>query len=151
VSGKIALRFVALTCTALLTAGCTYSHVAAEKYIRDSEEAWAQSVATNDASVLKRILADDFVWVLPDGDVWNKQRAIADAESGPGDFVSDHVDDMHVRFFGNTAVAQGSETWERQRGSMEQHGRFVWSDTWVLRDGEWQIVQAEDLIAPVAR
>ncbi len=32
-----------------------------ETYIVSSEEAWAKSVATNDASVVKRILAADFV------------------------------------------------------------------------------------------
>ena len=39
-----------------------------ERYIIASEDAWAKSVATNDASVVKRILADDFIWVL-DGKV----------------------------------------------------------------------------------
>jgi hypothetical protein len=38
----------------------------AERYIRDSEREWAASVATNDASILRRILANNFVWVLDD-------------------------------------------------------------------------------------
>jgi hypothetical protein len=29
-----------------------------------------------------------------------------------------------------------------------ERGRFVWTDTWVRRKGKWQIVAAEDLIAP---
>ncbi len=45
---------------------------------------------------------------------------------------------------GDTAVAQGSESWVRQTG---ERGRFVWTDTWILREGRWQIVAAEDLIA----
>ncbi|MGC2033236.1 MAG: hypothetical protein WA642_24690 [Steroidobacteraceae bacterium] len=40
----------------------SYSRAEAEKYIKDSSSAWAESVATNDASVVQRILADDFVW-----------------------------------------------------------------------------------------
>ena len=27
-------------------------------------------------------------------------------------------------------------------------GRFVWTDTWLRRNGKWQIVAVEDLIAP---
>jgi hypothetical protein len=50
-----------------------------------------------------------------------------------------------VRFYGNTAVAQGSETWEKRNG---ERGRFVWTDTWIRRNGTWQILAAEDLIAP---
>ncbi|MGH8277667.1 MAG: hypothetical protein ACRETH_13330, partial [Steroidobacteraceae bacterium] len=36
----------------------------AEQYIKVQEAAWAESVATNDASVVRRILADDCIWVL---------------------------------------------------------------------------------------
>jgi ketosteroid isomerase-like protein len=139
-----------LGCAVVLIAssGCsTLSRNDAEKYIKDSESQWAESVATNDASVLRRILADDLVWVYPDGHriLWTKAQAIADAESGPGPFISDHVDDVHVRFFGHTAVSQGSESWvQRQKDGTISKGRFVWTDVWVLRHGQWQIVQAQD-------
>lgn len=127
------------------SAAAGYSQADAESYIKSSEAAWAESVSTNDSSVLRRILASDFVWVL-DGEVWNKARAIADAESGPGDFLSDHLNYAHVRFFGDTAVVQGMETWTRKNA---RKGRFVWTDTWVRRNGKWQIVQAEDITVPL--
>jgi ketosteroid isomerase-like protein len=123
-----------------------HSRVRAEAYIRDSESQWAESVATGDASVLRRILADDFVWVL-DGRILDKAQAIKEAAAGPGPFLSDHVDYVHIRFYGDTAVAQGSETWAKKGGV---RGRFIWTDTWVLRHGEWRIVSAEDLVAPPA-
>ena len=81
-----------------------YSRAEAEKYIKDAESDWAESVSTGDASVVRRILADDVVWVL-DGEVLDKAHAVADAAAGPGDFLSNHLDYVHVRFFGNTAVA----------------------------------------------
>ena len=124
---------------------CDCAGAAAEKYIKDSESAWAESVATNDASVVKRILADDFVWVL-DGKVLDKSRAVTEAQQGPGDFVSNHLNYAHVRFFGDTAVVQGSETWTRKAG---HSGHFVWIDTWVRRGGTWQIVAAEDVSIPI--
>jgi hypothetical protein len=52
---------------------------------------------------------------------------------------------VRVRFYGDTAIAQGDETWERRSS---ERGRFVWIDTWLRRNGLWQIVAAEDLIAP---
>lgn len=117
----------------------------AEQYIRTSEAAWAESVATNDSSVVKRILAEDVVWVL-DGKVLDKQAAIRGAEKGPYDFLSNRLEYAHVRFFGDTAVVQGSEMWARQGG---RKGRFVWTDTWVRRNGQWQIVAAEDVSVPI--
>lgn len=127
------------------SAGRSYSQADAERYIRASEAAWAESVATNDASVVQRITASDFVWVL-DGEVWNKARAVADAKAGPGDFLSDHLDYAHVRFFGDTAVVQGMESWARKGA---RKGRFVWTDTWVRHNGRWQIVAAEDISVPL--
>jgi len=122
-----------------------YSRTEAERYIKDSEAAWAESVTTNDSSVVTRILADDCVWVL-DGEVVDKSRAVLAAEHGPGDFLSNHLDYAHVRFFGDTAVVQGSETWTRKGG---QKGHFVWTDTWVRRHGQWRIVAAEDVSVPI--
>jgi ketosteroid isomerase-like protein len=138
----LVLNLLAAECA---LAGDEYSQAEAEQYIKASEAAWAESVTTNDASVVQRILADDCVWVL-DGEIWDKARAVADAAKGPGDFLSDHLDYAHVRFFGNTAVVQGSETWSRKGG---RKGRFVWADTWLRRNGQWQIVQAEDVSVPI--
>jgi hypothetical protein len=125
------------------------SQAQAERYIIESERQWAESVATNDGSIVERILATDFVWVL-DGEVLNKTQAVRFAKEGPGDFISNHPDYVHVRFFGaETAVAQGSETWTKR--SPTRKGRFVWTDTWVKRNGRWQIVAAEDDVIPIRK
>ncbi len=121
------------------------SRAEAEKYIKDSSSAWAESVATNDASVVRRILADDFVWVK-EGRVLDKSSAVTGAQKGPGDFVSNHLDYANVRFFGETAVVQGGETWTRTGG---RSGQFVFIDTWICRGGIWQIVAAVDVSVPV--
>ena len=125
----------------------TSSLAQAERYIVESEHQWAESVATSDAAVVERILAPDLVWVL-DGEVLNKDQAVRFAKEGPGDFVSNHADYVHVRFFGaDMAVAQGSETWTKKNPA--RRGRFVWTDTWVRRNGIWQIVAAEDDVVPI--
>ena len=136
-----ATRADALTCPAPALA----NQRDVERYIVASEEAWAKSVATNDASVVRRILASDFVWVL-DGKLLDKKAAVEGAAAGPGPFVSNEPDYVHVRFFGNTAVAQGSETWTKKGGG---RGKFVWTDTWVKRSGCWQIVHAQDTVVPL--
>lgn len=124
-----------------------YSQTDAERYIMNSEAEWAASVSTNDVSVVKRILADDVVWVL-DGRVLDKTRAVAEAAQGPSDFRSNALEYAHVRFFGDTAVVQGSEKWTRKGG---KSGRFVWTDTWLRRNGQWQIVAAEDVSVPLEK
>jgi ketosteroid isomerase-like protein len=120
-------------------------HREAERYILDSERQWAESVATGDTSAIERMLADDFIGVDPKGNLNNKQQMIDDTKDAPKYFVSNRLNDVKVRFYRNTAIAQGSETWEKRSG---ERGRFVWTDTWVRRNRRWQIVAAEDLITP---
>jgi ketosteroid isomerase-like protein len=133
-----------------VASGCDRDRERDRQYIETSERQWAESVATNDASVLERILDDDFVWIYPDGTKMNKAEAIADARSGPGTFVSNHLDEVSIRFYGKTAVTQGSESWVRKDGAGEKKGRFVWTDVWVKRDDGWKIVASEDMIPPDA-
>jgi ketosteroid isomerase-like protein len=111
-------------------------------YIRQAESDWAESVVANDVSVLERILADDFVGVDIDGSHYSKADAIKDYRTHPSDFVSNHLNDVGIRSYGDAAVAQGNEGWKKKDGTT---GKFVWTDTWIRRGGKWQIVAAEDL------
>jgi hypothetical protein len=130
----------------LLLCSCTpgdRKHAETERYIVESERQWAESAATGDTTVVERILADDFVGVDPKGKLYTKAEMIAKHADAPKYFVSNHLNEAKVRFYGETAVVQGYESWERRTG---ERGRFVWTDTWVRRNGKWQIVAAEDLI-----
>jgi hypothetical protein len=142
-------RSACITIACLAVCGCTRQRDTpdAERYIIESEHQWAESVATGDSSVVERILADDFIGVDPKGRSYDKAKMVSDTRDAPKYFVSNHANEVKVRFYGDTAVAQGDETWER-RSAEPLRGRFVWTDTWVRRNGKWQIVAAEDLIAP---
>jgi ketosteroid isomerase-like protein len=123
----------------------TSSSSDAEKYIKECEKQWAESVASGDTTGIERFIADDFIGVDPDGSHYTKAQTIAETKTAPTIFASNHLNAVQVRFYGDAAVAQGSESWVRHDG---KKGRFVWTDTWIRRNGQWQIVAAEDLIAP---
>ena len=115
-----------------------------QRYIVDSERKWAESVVTGDTLTLQRIIADDFIGVDPKGRQYTKKQMIAGTREAPKYFLSNHLNQVKVRFYGDTVVAQGDESWVRRSGE-QRRGRFVWTDTWVKRNGRWQIVAAEDL------
>lgn len=140
--GAIVIATAAATTATSQTGSAGQS--AAERYIRESERQWAESVASGDSRVVERILADDFVGVDPNGRQYTKAEMVADTRTAPQYYASNHLNDVKVRFYGNMAIAQGSESWVRRKGK-PIHGRFVWTDTWLLRNGNWQIVAAEDL------
>lgn len=142
---KIGILFVAGMLCCLLCQCARSDQKEAERYIVDSERQWAESVATGDASTIERILADDFEGIDPEGKSYDKAKMITDTRGVSQYFVSNRLNEVKVRFYGETAIAQGDESWERRDG---QRGRFVWTDTWIRRNGRWQIVAAEDLVAP---
>jgi ketosteroid isomerase-like protein len=125
----------------------TDDHASDSAYIRQAESDWAESVVTNDVRVLERILADDFVGVEIDGSHYSKASAIRDYHTQPSEFASNHLNEIEIRFYGDAAVAQGSESWKKKDGTP---GKFVWTDTWIKQNGKWQIVAAEDLVPPGA-
>jgi ketosteroid isomerase-like protein len=138
---------IALIC-AIWAARAQQSNTAeAERYIKESESQWAESVANGDTSVVERILADDFLGVDPDGNLYDKAKMVAYTREAPKEFISNHLNEVKVRFFGDMAVAQGNESWVRRTGA-PLRARFVGTDTLILRNGAWQIVASEDLISP---
>ena len=139
---KRALPIVAVLC--LCDCSAQRDQKATERYILESERQWAKSVATGDTSAIEMILADDFIGIDPKGRLYTKQQMIEETRNAPKYLVSNRLNDVKVRFYRSTAIAQGSETWEKRSG---ERGRFVWTDTWLQRNGRWQIVAAEDLIA----
>jgi hypothetical protein len=151
VSTEVTMRVGLLSIAIVILASAqqpTNTPADAERYIRDSESQWAEAVANGDVSVVQRILADDFSGVdAGDGHLYPKSESISWIQAHHSEYLFNHLDEVKVRFFGTTAVAQGSESWERRTGE-PRRGRFVWTDTWVLRNEHWQIVAAEDLIAP---
>lgn len=128
--------------------GCATFEPAAEveKYIQTGARQWAESVATGRTEDLERIIADDFVGTDPQGRRYDKSKMLENTREAPKYFASNKIGPVKVTFFGNTAVAQGEETWTRHRGDPIS-GRFVWTDTWMKRNGKWQIIAAQDMTA----
>lgn len=120
------------------------SNAAAEQYIQKSEGEWAASLANGDVRVPERILAADFLGIEPDGSFYDRRAAVAETREGPKTFVSNHVNQVKVRFYGDTAVVQGDESFVKRSGA-PLRGRYVWTDVWVRRKGQWQVVSAQDV------
>jgi ketosteroid isomerase-like protein len=115
---------------------------AAENYIKLSEQQWAEASMKRDTATVERILADDFVGLDPLGSFFRKAEELASVSKNVGDYIFARGNDVNVRVYGDAAVAQGSESWEKRNG---ERGRYVWTDTWIHRNGKWQIVAAVDV------
>jgi ketosteroid isomerase-like protein len=112
--------------------------------IRQLERDWTQSFVTMDVAANERIVADDFLGTEPDGNRIKKADLIAEVKTGEA-LASKclNEDDVTIRFYGQTAIVNGSESWKRKRDG--KTGRFIWTDMFVKRNGKWQVVASQGL------
>ena len=114
-----------------------------ESYIRKAAEEWAAVGVTGDPAPLQRILADDYVGVASSGEVRDKKEALA-KNAGVAPFSASKVDYVNFRHFGDTVIAQGAETLKWRDGKPDL--RLIWTDTWMFRNGRWQVVASQDSV-----
>jgi len=109
--------------------------------VTDLEQQWLNS--EHDPAVLGRILADDFVHVVPFDHFLTKQEHIdwAVKHSEPKDRQM-HFDRLNVRLYGEVAIVNGSVIASDQSG--KQLDRTMFTDIFVFREGRWQAVNAQE-------
>jgi uncharacterized protein (TIGR02246 family) len=120
-----------------------------EKSLIEMEREWAAVCATRDTTVLEKILADDFLGTNTKGERYTKAQDIEKVAKGPKNkYVSGRLDKVEAHFFGNdVAILYGVETCvKRTPDGKEEPETSVWTDTWLKRNGRWQIVAAQDAI-----
>ena len=145
-----------VTCVVVIMTGAYAqpSHWAAPddktaKLLIDMERKWAESVCANNG-VIADLLADDFQGTSTGGARYNKADELRD-EKGPHSAHDCAVDDARVRFFSSgsrgddLAIIYGSEhATGKDHAPPEAKQCQVWTDTWLKRDGKWQVVAAQD-------
>ena len=117
------------------------------KFIKAAEGKWA-SLACSPQPDLKAVIADDFQGTSPSGRRYGKDEAITtDTKSLSRDC---QLGEVKVRFFGDSiAIAYGAESWTDKANDGKDTKRCqVWTDTWLKREGKWQIVAAQDTSLP---
>ena len=119
---------------------------ATAKTLIEWERQWAQAACTHNG-IEKTILAEDFLGTAPDGSRYSKQQAIAHAASEKTSEGACTMYEVTVHFFGDSmAILYGSESAIHTEADGRKHTvKLTWTDTWLKRNGNWQIVAAEDM------
>src|SRR5450432_2868782 len=114
------------------------------KLMIDMERKWAEGVCV-DNGVVAELLADDFQGTSTGGERFTKADELRD-EKGPRSARGCGLDEAKVRFFGDSvAIIYGSEhAIGKDKAHPEAKQCQVWTDTWLKRDGKWQIAASQD-------
>ena len=113
-----------------------------EKQLLDLEQRWLVAGEQRDIPVLKEILADDFVDVSYQGRLRNKADHLA-ATLAPSK-SRQTLEELKVRFYGDTGIVNGLDVTVTQDGSATYKVRFT--DVFVKRAGRWQAVSAQETL-----
>ena len=114
------------------------------KYMVDMERKWAEGVCVNNG-VIAALLADDFQGTSTSGGRFTKADELRD-EAGPHSSHDCGLNEAKVRFFGdNLALVYGSEH-AIGKDPSQPNAKVcqVWTDTWLKRNGQWQIIASQD-------
>ena len=140
-----------LECASLLTlvmfAGCAQpqsdrSVLDVRSRLARLERAWLDAYDNDDVAAMDSIVADGFTITFPDGRVATKVDVITglspgeapDTAGGP----THYTEDVTIRVHGNTAIITGVYVNPGDAGEPDE--RYRYTDTWLARDGRWQVV-----------
>lgn len=112
------------------------------------EDEWASALVKRDTVTFKRLLADGFVYTEND-QVMDRAAVLEFVSRGPDTVEAAHNEELQVHRYGSvTAVVTGWLVVKGRGASGPFNRRYRFTDTWVKRGNQWQIVAAQDYVAP---
>jgi ketosteroid isomerase-like protein len=121
----------------------TPDKAAIEAEIMKIENDWPRIIKEHDVATVKKIEADDAVFIYPDGSIGDKATDVKDMEAAALTADSWGVSDVKVIVLDNdSAVATGRSTVKngKYKGQPFPYEDFRWLDTFARRNGQWQVV-----------
>ena len=144
-------RLLLILLPVLTFAGCTNTpHQQTEQEatveLAQLEREWLNAYDNDDVEAMDRIVANDFTITFPGGQVDTKADIMAglspdedeEEDENEGNGRSHYTEDRAIRIYGNTAILTGVYVDPGDEGEPDE--RYRYTDTWMRRHGEWQVV-----------
>lgn len=115
----------------------------AAEEVRALERAWLDAYENRDAEAMDAIVAEDFTITFPNGSIETKPQMMESIRRPRGPespSVKFHTEDVEARVYGDTVVLIGRVVAEYSRGEETMVDESRYTDTYVKRNGRWQVV-----------
>jgi uncharacterized protein (TIGR02246 family) len=115
----------------------------AEEEVRKLERRWLDAYEQNNAEVMDRIVADDFTITFPSGTIQTKPQLMAMIKApkrAPTPRMRFYTEDVQSRAYGDTVILIGRVVTEYERDGKTVREQSRYTDTYVRRNGGWQVV-----------
>ena len=114
----------------------------AEQELTKLEKEWSEAYVKRDLAALDRLEADGMVQADSDGNLFTKSEDIEEVKAGMLVVTSLVQDEIKVHVYGDAAVVTSRSTEKGQYRGKDYCAQFRYTDTWIKKDGHWQIVAA---------
>jgi hypothetical protein len=111
------------------------------------ENDWPRIIKEHDANAVRRIEADDAVFIYPDGSLGDKAQDVKDMEAGSLSADSWEVADLRVNVLDSDSavvigrsIVKGGKYKMPDGKTQDISGEYRWIDTYARRNGQWQLV-----------
>jgi len=114
----------------------------AEEEVRQLERHWLDAYEQNNSEAMTKIVADEFIITFPNGSMQTKSELMSmiknPKSSAPK--MRFYTEDVKSHAYGDTVILRGKVVTEYERDGKQVREQSRYTDTYVKRNGRWQVV-----------
>lgn len=114
-----------------------------QEVLIELERGWNEAFYRTDVAFIEDLLSDDFIATYDNGSRGDKAKELALTAEFNQQVESAIQDDFTVRVYGETAVVRFTLRLVGIRQGQRAEVTFLYTDVWVLRDGQWKCVSTQ--------
>jgi len=117
-----------------------------EQEVRKLEREWLDSYEQHDAAAINRILADDFTITNSNGSVQTKadiMKMLGSPRPATAPSFTFSTEDVQARVDGDKVILSGRVLQKGERNGQQMTMQSRYTDTYVKRQGRWQVVASQ--------
>ncbi|MDQ3135164.1 MAG: nuclear transport factor 2 family protein [Acidobacteriota bacterium] len=118
-----------------------------EREVRCVEYEWGDAYLRRDMAALEGILADDYTFTDPLGEISDKRENLAHIRSGACVIEATTSRDIRVRIYDHTAIVTARSHFKARYKGFGFQGQCQYTDILVKRDGRWRAVASQATLA----
>ena len=142
------ISLLLLTGLVLLTPFVNGQSDGSEQEVRKLERSWLDAYEKRDVAAMSSIVADDFTITFPDGSIQTKPQIVESLKRPGAPSMKFFTENVQSRAYGDTVVLIGLVVSEWRQNDKPMTDRSRYTDTYVKRNGKWQVVASHLSNAP---